>query len=151
MFEDATKLVSMVDMFSDNESFEEIATENVKYFLLPALLGTLTTKICGTDDRMHIVKVAEIYFVDFLKRVKQYGLTDVKIPEINSTDGKDDAGDSQSKSNKETITEMVGFPFLSSCIIIADILRYKYSIDNCVYLRYVGGIRNCRDIRNRKI
>lgn len=122
MFEDATKLVSMVDMFSDNESFEEIATENVKYFLLPALLGTLTTKICGTDDRMHIVKVAEIYFVDFLKRVKQYGLTDVKIPEINSTDGKDDAGDSQSKSNKETITEMV-------CRRNTKLQRYKEQKD----------------------
>lgn len=111
MFEDATRLVSLVDMFSKNESFEEVATENVKYFLLPALLGTLTTKICGTDDRMHIVKVAEIYFVDFLKRLKAYGLTDVEIPEINSTDEKDDAGDNQ-KSNKETIAEMVGLLFL---------------------------------------
>lgn len=111
MFEDATRLVSIVDMFSSNESFEEVATENVKYFLLPALLGTLTTKICGNDDRMHIVKVAEIYFIDFLKRVKAYGLTDVEIPEINSTDGKDDASETP-KSNKETITDMVHF-FLS--------------------------------------
>ncbi|EFN79134.1 immunoglobulin-binding protein 1b [Harpegnathos saltator] len=122
MFEDATRLVSMVDMFSDNESFEEVSTENVKYFLLPALLGTLTTKICGNDDRMHIVKVAETYFVDFLKRVKVYGLTDVEIPEINSTDGKDDTGDNQSKSNKETITEMV-------CRRNTKLQRYKEQKD----------------------
>lgn len=113
MFEDATKLVSMVDMFSSNESFEEVATENIKYFLLPALLGKLTTKICGTDDRLHLVKVAEIYFVDFLRRLKAYGLTDVKIPEINSTDDeKQDAGDSQNKSKKEPpkmLEDMVSF------------------------------------------
>ncbi|KAL0100144.1 hypothetical protein PUN28_019525 [Cardiocondyla obscurior] len=88
MFEDATRLVSMVDMFSDNETFEEVATENIKYFLLPALLGKLTNQICGTNDRMHLVKVAEIYFVDFLKRLKAYGLTNVEIPDIDSTDEK---------------------------------------------------------------
>lgn len=51
IFEESTKLVSLVDMFSDNENFDEIPTENIKYFLLPALLGTLTTKICNADDR----------------------------------------------------------------------------------------------------
>lgn len=116
MFEDATKLVSVVDMFSDNESFEEVATENVKYFLLPALLGKLTTKICNIDDRLHLVKVAEVYFIDFLKRLKAYGLTDVEVPEINSTDDEQqEAGDSQNKSKKEPpkmLEDMVGFLLL---------------------------------------
>ncbi|TGZ49470.1 immunoglobulin-binding protein 1b [Temnothorax longispinosus] len=109
MFEDATRLVSMVDMFSDNETFEEVATENIKYFLLPALLGKLTNQICGTDDRMHLVKVAEVYFVDFLKRLKVYGLTDVKIPEIDSTDEKKEAGDNQNtpESSSRMLENMV--------------------------------------------
>lgn len=100
MFEDATKLVSIVDMFSDNETFEEVATENIKYFLLPALLGKLTTKICGSDDRLHLVKVTEIYFVDFLKRLKTYDLTDVEIPKINNE--KKEAGDNQNKLKDES-------------------------------------------------
>lgn len=109
MFEDATKLVSIVDMFSDNETFEEVATENIKYFLLPALLGKLATKICGSDDRLHLVKVTEIYFVDFLKRLKIYGLTDVEIPKIN--DEKKEAGDNQNKLNDSAsmLEDMVGF------------------------------------------
>lgn len=94
MFEEATKLVSIVDMFSDNESFEEVATENIKYFLLPALLGKLTTKICGNDDRMHLVKVVEVYFVDFLKRLKTYGVIDTEVPDLDSTE--DEAGDNVS-------------------------------------------------------
>ncbi|XP_011861988.1 PREDICTED: immunoglobulin-binding protein 1b [Vollenhovia emeryi] len=109
MFEDATRLVSMVDMFSDNETFEEIATENIKYFLLPALLGKLTNQICLTDDRMHLVKVAEVYFVDFLKRLKAYGLTDVKIPEIDLTDDRKEAGDGQNtpQSSSRMLEDMV--------------------------------------------
>lgn len=108
MLEDATRLVSLVDMFSENESFDEVPTENIKYFLLPALLGTLTTKICGSDDRMHIVTVAEIYYLDFLKRVKSYGLTDIAIPEPKSGDeiAHEDARH-RPLSNAENIAEMV--------------------------------------------
>lgn len=106
MLEDATKLVSMVDMFSQNESFDEVATENIKYFLLPAFLGTLATKICNIDDRMHIVSVAEIYFIDFLKRVKAYGLTDIEVPEIKSEYEKEGAPE-KVRTNAELITEMV--------------------------------------------
>lgn len=114
MFEDATKLVSVVNMFSDNETFEEVATENIKYFLLPALLGKLTTKICGNDDRLHLVKVTEIYFVDFLKRLKTYGLTDVKIPKI---DDNKEAGDNQNKLKTESsmLEDMVSFLLFCNC------------------------------------
>jgi immunoglobulin-binding protein 1 len=114
MLEDATRLVSAVDMFSNNENFEEVATENIKYFLLPALLGKLTTKICGNDDRMHLVKVAEIYFVDFLKRLKTYDLTDVKIPEIDSIDEKNDDGNNSDVSNRHPprmLEDMVGYSY----------------------------------------
>jgi len=109
-------------MFSENESFEEVATENIKYFLLPALLGKLTTKICGNDDRMHLVKVAEIYFVDFLKRLKTYGLTDVKIPEINSTDEKDDDGNSSTSntSNRHSPRMLEDMVSCSHCCIDRD-------------------------------
>ncbi|KAF3421919.1 hypothetical protein E2986_03434 [Frieseomelitta varia] len=106
MLEEATRLVSIVDMFSQNESFEEVATENIKYFLLPAFLGTLTTKICNTDDRMNIVNVAEIYFVDFLKRVKAYGLTDIHIPEIKP-ERENESVPGKVRTNAELITEMV--------------------------------------------
>ena len=109
MFENATKLVSLVDMFSENEAFEEVPTENMKYFLLPALLGTLTTKICGEEDRMHIVDVAEIYFVDYLRRLKKYGLIDMEIPEINrdDRDEREETAVERIKSNAEMITDMV--------------------------------------------
>ena len=39
MLEDATRLVSILDIFSRNESYLELQTESLKYFLLPVLLG----------------------------------------------------------------------------------------------------------------
>ena len=41
MLEDATRLVSVLDIFSRNENFTELPTEHLKFFLLPVLLGNL--------------------------------------------------------------------------------------------------------------
>lgn len=81
-FEKATNLVSMLGLFSRNESLEELPTETLQYLLLPALLGTLNLKLCG-QPRKDIINVAEIYFRDFLQRCKDYGVTDVEVPQIS--------------------------------------------------------------------
>merc|ERR1712013_87576 len=39
MLEDATRLVSLLDIFSRNEHHKELPGEHLKYFLLPVLLG----------------------------------------------------------------------------------------------------------------
>lgn len=39
MLEDATRLVSVLDIFSRNENFSELPTDHLKFFLLPVLLG----------------------------------------------------------------------------------------------------------------
>uniref|UniRef100_A0A182U685 Immunoglobulin-binding protein 1 n=1 Tax=Anopheles melas TaxID=34690 RepID=A0A182U685_9DIPT len=72
-FEDATRLVSLVGMFSTNESYEEVPTENLRYFLLPFFLGKMTLRLCNTN-REEVVEVAEVYFKDFLARCENYKL-----------------------------------------------------------------------------
>ncbi|KAG6454959.1 hypothetical protein O3G_MSEX008965 [Manduca sexta] len=79
-FEKCTNMVSMSGMFSQNESIEELPTETLQYLLLPALLGTLSLKICN-QPRKQVIDVAEIYFRDFLQRCKDYGVTNVEIPQ----------------------------------------------------------------------
>lgn len=61
LFEDATRLVSICGLFSSNESYEEVNTNDLKYLLLPFFLGQLSQKLCG-DDRHNIVEVSEVYF-----------------------------------------------------------------------------------------
>ncbi|XP_057666159.1 immunoglobulin-binding protein 1-like isoform X2 [Diorhabda carinulata] len=72
-FEQATRLVSISSIFSTNEGIEEISTNDLQYFLLPAFLGSLTLKLTS-KERKDIVDVAEIYFKDFLKRCNDYGM-----------------------------------------------------------------------------
>ncbi|XP_034831228.1 immunoglobulin-binding protein 1 family member C [Maniola hyperantus] len=84
-FEKLTNLVSLSGMFSKNEDLEELPTETLQYLLLPALLGTLSLKLCG-QPRKDVIHVAEIYFKDFLQRCKDYGVTDVEVPQPSSSD-----------------------------------------------------------------
>uniref|UniRef100_A0A8D8E4P0 Immunoglobulin-binding protein 1 n=1 Tax=Culex pipiens TaxID=7175 RepID=A0A8D8E4P0_CULPI len=75
LFEDSTRLVSLCGLFSSNEGFEEVATENLRYFLLPFFLGQLTLKLCNAERR-ELVEVAEVYYNDFLRRCEDYKLCD---------------------------------------------------------------------------
>jgi immunoglobulin-binding protein 1 len=74
MLEDSTRLVNLNGMFSKNESHEEIATNNLRYLLLPFLLAQSTLKLSNVQDRKNVVDVAKIYYDDFLKRCEEYGL-----------------------------------------------------------------------------
>lgn len=80
LFEEATRLVSYAGIFSTNEGIEEVATQDIQYFLLPALLGSLSLKLT-TGERKEIINVAEIYFKDFLSRCNDYGLSNYDFNE----------------------------------------------------------------------
>ena len=80
--EEATRLVSSLGLFSTNENVEEVATGDLKFFLLPVLLGDLNLKL-NSEDRLSVLNVTEIYFKDFLKRCKEYSVSDLTIPDEN--------------------------------------------------------------------
>lgn len=75
LLEKATKLASIAGLFSTNESIDEVATNDLQFMLLPALLGSLSLKLTS-GDRKEIIDVAEIYFRDFLQRCNDYSLSD---------------------------------------------------------------------------
>ncbi|CAG4989023.1 unnamed protein product [Colias eurytheme] len=102
-FEKATNLVSLSGMFSKNESLDELPTETLQYLLLPALLGTLTLKLCN-QPRKDIITVAEIYFRDFIQRCKDYGVTDVEVPQPSANE---DNTVSRPQSEQAKIASMV--------------------------------------------
>lgn len=64
LLETTTRLVSAAGLFADNETEDEIATEHLKYLLLPYFLGQLVQKkiAAGGEERNEIVRVAEVYF-----------------------------------------------------------------------------------------
>lgn len=82
--ESATRLVSLTDLFSKNETIDEIATEDLQYMLLPALLGSLSLKLT-TGERKDIIDTAEVYFKDFLQRSNNYGMSNYSFKESDPT------------------------------------------------------------------
>ncbi|CAL4072362.1 unnamed protein product, partial [Meganyctiphanes norvegica] len=74
-----TLLVSQLGVFSNNETIEELSTSSIKFLLLPVLLGSLTLK--RTDlERTEILRLANIYFRDFIERCGLYQITEIKLP-----------------------------------------------------------------------
>lgn len=96
LLEKATRLVSLADMFSENETVEEISTSNIQYLLLPALLGSLSMKLT-TGERKDIVSCAEVYFKDFLKRCNAYSISNYRFK---------DEGNKQLSSTTENQSEL---------------------------------------------
>ncbi|XP_018011827.1 immunoglobulin-binding protein 1 isoform X4 [Hyalella azteca] len=102
--EHLTLLVSQLGLFSDNEGIEELSTPTVKFLLLPALLGYITSRRkcqpfnpCSATKpqefgeevgevlptRCHILKLATEYYEDFITRCRDYGITNQSIPKRN--------------------------------------------------------------------
>ncbi|KAK4328907.1 hypothetical protein Pmani_000716 [Petrolisthes manimaculis] len=75
----ATVLVSELSVFSSNESVEELPTSSLKFLLLPVLLGSLTLK--RTDiQRSQALRLAQVYFRDFVRRCQEYQITQDQLP-----------------------------------------------------------------------
>jgi len=91
MLEDCTRLVSLINIFSRNENYKEVATEHLKYFLLPVLLGDMNARLTGTD-RSELVEACQIYYIDFLQRAQDYEFTDIRVPELKPVKGESEGG-----------------------------------------------------------
>lgn len=78
--ESASRRVAQLELFSRNEELEEVCTSELKYLLLPALLGALTLKQTSRERRLDIVQTARAYFMDYLQRCKNYNVSQFHIP-----------------------------------------------------------------------
>lgn len=95
--EEATKMVSQLGLFSRNEALEEISTTDLKYLLLPALLGALTMKQVYNSKRLEHVQAARVYFMDFLQRCRNYDVCSFQLPK--TTESKEDTPSEEQTNN----------------------------------------------------
>ncbi|XP_010190735.1 PREDICTED: immunoglobulin-binding protein 1 [Mesitornis unicolor] len=78
---------------SENEELEEIASADLKYLPLPALLGALTLKQVDLSKRLEHLESARAHFWRFLKLCKSYGLGSFHLPPATAcSPGEEDAG-----------------------------------------------------------
>ncbi|CAJ1058410.1 LOW QUALITY PROTEIN: immunoglobulin-binding protein 1 [Xyrichtys novacula] len=84
------RIYEQLDLFSRNEDLEEVSTADLKYLLLPALLGALTLKLTSRDQRLQTVRTARDHFMDFLTRCKEYHVTRFDMPKRRDGPGTDE-------------------------------------------------------------
>lgn len=85
-------------VFSQNEELEEIASADLKYLLLPALLGALTLKQINLSKRLEHVQSARAHFMNFLKLCKSYQIGKFQLPETPESPGENESSESTSKA-----------------------------------------------------
>ncbi|NWI87171.1 IGBP1 protein, partial [Pitta sordida] len=73
-------MVAQLELFSENEELEEIASADLKFLLLPALLGALTLKQVEQSRRLEHLESARGHFVRFLRLCRSYGLGTFQLP-----------------------------------------------------------------------
>jgi len=81
-------LINQLQLFSSNESLEDLQTSNVKFLLIPAFLGNLTGKLMS-EQRLEIVNLARIYYRDFIQRLQSYKLISVLLEPDDDEDEKE--------------------------------------------------------------
>ncbi|NWH61909.1 IGBP1 protein, partial [Geococcyx californianus] len=79
----AAAMVAQLELFSENEELEEIASADLKYLLLPALLGSLTLKQVNLSRRLEHLESARTHFTHFLRLCNSYGLGSFQLPPAN--------------------------------------------------------------------
>ncbi|XP_059832898.1 immunoglobulin-binding protein 1 isoform X1 [Hypanus sabinus] len=102
LLEQATRMVNQLDLFSRNEELEEIATSDVKYLLLPVLLGALTMKLGNTAKRLEHIQKAQVYYMDFLQRCKDYNVMTFEFPE--TMENKEENNKAGADSSRPTVS-----------------------------------------------
>lgn len=83
--EKASEMLSQLDLFSRNEDWEEIASADLKYLMLPALKGALTLKLVGTNNRLHLLQDARELFMNFLTQSHSYHVAEFQLPWAQSS------------------------------------------------------------------
>ncbi|KAM3612268.1 uncharacterized protein V6R79_005751 [Siganus canaliculatus] len=106
MLEEATRMVAQLDLFSSNEELEEIATADLRYLLLPALLGALSMKQTNRDKRLDIVQTARDYYMDFLKRCKSYSISQFHLPHTTNENTSPDQPSEKSAPSSSNLVSM---------------------------------------------
>ncbi|XP_062997836.1 immunoglobulin-binding protein 1 [Elgaria multicarinata webbii] len=95
LLERAASAVAELQLFSQNEDLEEIASADLRFMLVPALLAALVLKQGNHSKRLEHVEKARASFMNFLRVCKDYGIGQFELPrEPESLEESESAGSS---------------------------------------------------------
>ncbi|XP_048192116.1 immunoglobulin-binding protein 1 [Perognathus longimembris pacificus] len=80
----AAEMLSQLDLFSQNEDLEEIASTDLKYLLVPAFQGALTMKQVNPSKRLDHLQQAREHFINYLTQCHCYHVAEFQLPQTKS-------------------------------------------------------------------
>lgn len=82
LFENIIEQIERLDLFSDNETIEDVATETLKYFLAPVYLAKVIVSSECSSNRLQTYVRAESVLIDFLRRMSAYKFESDRIDRL---------------------------------------------------------------------
>ncbi|XP_059339224.1 immunoglobulin-binding protein 1 isoform X1 [Ammospiza nelsoni] len=102
----AAAMVTQLELFSENEELEEVASADLKFMLLPALLGALTLKQVDLSKRREHLESAREHFLHFLKLCRNYGLCSFQLPSSTSSEDESRSSPAPQDPGQSTLLAM---------------------------------------------
>ncbi|VUZ55577.1 unnamed protein product [Hymenolepis diminuta] len=137
--DEAIRKVNQVDLFSKNESLDDLSTPSIRYLTLLSFLAFYTGQKFDRDERLTSLKLSQTYYDEFFDSIESYGFPDLPKREKSSADGLVSDGNLQParvdpekqrnekirvyKEKKSLDDRLEKFLSLSSSIVDEEILR----------------------------
>lgn len=105
-------ILDELHLYSDNESLDEISTNELRYFLNYALLGWLYSKVNSTNPkkRLEALENAKYYIIKYLSLTKMYGFHSLNVEVLKKeTNSASTALEHLSSSSNTTSTRQAAF------------------------------------------
>uniref|UniRef100_A0A0N5AZ15 Immunoglobulin-binding protein 1 n=1 Tax=Syphacia muris TaxID=451379 RepID=A0A0N5AZ15_9BILA len=97
-----TKEISVLSLFSKNETITDLPTSSLQFFLVPVMLATVTQNIIqAPEERLASLDRAKIYLRDFLERLVSYEIIDISLPwQADTIDGSENEHEEANASHR---------------------------------------------------
>ncbi|XP_037599817.1 immunoglobulin-binding protein 1 isoform X2 [Cebus imitator] len=94
LLEKAAEMLKQLDLFSQNEDLEEIASADLKYLLVPAFQGALTRKQVSPSQRVDHLQRAREHFINYLTECRCHHVAEFELPQTKDDSAENHTADS---------------------------------------------------------
>ncbi|VDK35450.1 unnamed protein product [Taenia asiatica] len=96
--QEAIQMINQLELFSKNESLEDLSTQSIRYLTLPAFLAFFNGQKSDREERLNALKLAQAYYDEFMDLVECYGIPDLP-KRLTAHDSSGDSANLKSKTS----------------------------------------------------
>uniref|UniRef100_A0A452E7M8 Immunoglobulin binding protein 1 n=1 Tax=Capra hircus TaxID=9925 RepID=A0A452E7M8_CAPHI len=90
----AAEMLSQLELFSQNEDLEEIASTDLKYLMVPAFQGAFALKQVNPSKRLDHLQWAREHFLNYLTQCQYYHVAEFELPKTKTNSAENNTANS---------------------------------------------------------